>query len=63
MKSLSNLTPSMSILLTAAAMLAVYVVVGFNLIDSAAADRIITFLLGGGAGAALVGGQMKGGTA
>lgn len=60
MKALSNLTPTMSLLVTAVAMLAVYIVAGRDLIDSAAADRIITFILGGGAGAAVAGGFSKG---
>ena len=61
MKALSNLTPTMSVLITAAFMIAIGVIVQQNLIDSAFADRVITFVLGGGAGVALTGGFSKGG--
>lgn len=63
MKALSNLTPTMSILITAAAIVAVGIIVQANLIDSAFADKAIAFILGGGSGAALTGGFSKAGAA
>lgn len=62
MKVLTNLTPTAAVLITGVLMLAVYVLVGFNIIDSKAADTVIAFILGGGSGAALVGGASKGST-
>jgi len=56
---LSNLTPTMSLLATAAAIIAVGIIVKANLIDSAFADKALTFILGGGAGAALAGGYSR----
>ena len=56
---LSNLTPSVSVLITGAAIVAIGVIVKFNLIDSAFADKALTFILGGGAGAALAGGYSR----
>lgn len=53
---LSSLTPFMSMLITAAAIIAVGVIVKADLIDSKFADQALTFLLGGGAGAVLAGG-------
>jgi hypothetical protein len=61
MKFLTNLTPQMSLLITAGAIVGLGIIVQANLIDSAFADKALAFLLGGGAGAALVGGQVKGG--
>lgn len=58
MKALSNLTPAMSLLITGVVIVGIGVLVKGNLIDSKMADTAITFILGGGAGAALVGGQM-----
>lgn len=59
---LSSLTPTMSLLITAAAIVAIGVIVQANLIDSAFADKALAFLLGGGSGAALAGGFSKGGS-
>lgn len=56
---LSNLTPTLSILITGAAIIAVGIVVKADLIDSRFADQALTFILGGGAGAALAGGYSK----
>jgi hypothetical protein len=56
---ITNLTPSMSVLITAALMIVIGVITQQNLIDSAFADRVITFLLGGGSGVALAGGFSK----
>lgn len=53
---LSNLTPTLSILITGAAIIAVGIIVKLDLIDSKFADQALTFILGGGAGAALAGG-------
>lgn len=53
----------MSILITAAAIVAVGIIVQANLIDSAFADKAIAFILGGGSGAALTGGFSKAGAA
>jgi len=63
MKYLTNLTPTAAVLITAVLMISVYVLVGANIIDSKAADTLIAFLLGGGSGAALVGGYSKGSSA
>ncbi len=56
---LANLTTTMSLLITAAAIIGVGVIVKADLIDSKFADQALTFLLGGGAGAALAGGFSK----
>jgi hypothetical protein len=53
MRVLTNLTPTMALIITGMLMLATYVLVGFNVIDSKSADTLIAFLLGGGGGAAI----------
>ena len=53
---LSNLTPTLALLITVAALVAIGVLKTTGLLDGDFANTIVAFLLGGGAGGALAGG-------
>ena len=56
---LSSLSPAVSVLITAAAIVIVGILQTSGLLDSELVDTLIAFLLGGGSGAALAGGFSK----
>lgn len=53
---LSNLTPSLAIIITAGALVGIGILKTTGLLDGDFANTIVAFLLGGGAGGALAGG-------
>lgn len=59
---LSNLTPTLALLITAGALVGIGVLKTTGLLDGDFANTVVAFLLGGGSGAALTGGFSKGGS-
>lgn len=59
---LSNLTPSLAIIITAGALVGIGILKTTGLLDGDFANTVVAFLLGGGSGAALTGGFSKGGS-
>lgn len=57
---LTNLTPTMAVLVTAAFIIGVGVLKQLGLVDADTVSTAITFILGGGSGAALAGGFSPG---
>jgi hypothetical protein len=57
---LSNLTPTLALLITAGALVGIGVLRTTGLLDGDFANTVVAFLLGGGSGAALTGGFSKG---
>lgn len=62
MKKLSNLTPTLAVLITACALIGIGILKTAGLLDGDFANTVVAFVLGGGSGAALTGGFSKGGT-
>lgn len=62
MTKLSNLTPSLALIITAAALVGIGILKTTGLLDGDFANTVVAFLLGGGSGAALTGGFSKGGS-
>jgi hypothetical protein len=60
---LSNLTPSLAIIITAGALVGIGILKTAGLLDGDFANTVVAFVLGGGSGAALTGGFSKGGAA
>lgn len=59
---ISNLTPTLSLLITVAALVSIGILKTTGLLDGDFANTVVAFLLGGGSGAALTGGFSKGGS-
>lgn len=59
---LSNLTPTLALLITAGALVGIGILKTTGLLDGDFANTVVAFLLGGGSGAALTGGFSKGGS-
>lgn len=57
---LSNLTPTLSLLITVVALVAIGILKTTGLLDGDFANTIVAFLLGGGSGAALANGFRRG---
>lgn len=59
---ISNLTPTLALMITAAALVGIGILKTTGLLDGDFANTVVAFLLGGGSGAALTGGFSKGGS-
>ncbi len=58
---ISNLTPTLALMITVAALVGIGILKTTGLLDGDFANTVVAFLLGGGSGAALTGGFSKGG--